>query len=199
METIGYIPDEVLRSNTYQLFHRTFLVRMAYIDLIDVEEIREYGYVSSGDSEDDACNANEKITAGFTIPKLLEFFRNKVPFYLSNQAEEHIMYQLIATHIHQWREYAESSYNMKKVPYDDLKDLSEMATLLYRNRDRSKDLTVISDIETIRRKFDTINGMIGIDDLLISDVKKEEPVDNPPHLVETSLLDSIFVGRGGFR
>lgn len=199
MEVTGYYRNQDLSTNLHQLFNRAFMVKMAYIDLLGTEEIQRYGYVSSGDPEDDRCNANEKIVVGMTIPKLLEFFRNKVPFYLVNISEEHVMYNIIATHLKQWREWSETSFNMKRIPYQDLVDLSEMAKLVYRARDRSKDQIIEDEMSKLNAQFGDIEGMISVQDLLVKPERKKKEREVIPHLQDASVLNDVFGNRGGFR
>ena len=191
METIRYITREEMNTNLYQLFHRSFLVRVTYIDLMDTEEVKLFGTRTSGDEHDDICNANEKVVVSLTIPNLLKLFRSKIPFYLFNKSEEHHMYSLIATHLKEWREYAQSSLNLKAIPMEDLNDLSEMAKLIYQNRDR--------DIKSIRNSFTSgqIGNMLSIEDILVKEDKKPKE-QKAPHLEEVSVLDEIFSRRSGY-
>lgn len=196
MKTIGYISNDEMRSNTYQLFHRPFRVKMAYIDLMDTKEIQDYGYVSSGDPDDDICNGNERIDVYFTIPKLLEFFKEQVPFYLVNKSEEHIMYEMITTHLTQWRQYAQTTFLTKSIPMEDLVDLSEMAKLIYQNRDRSKDLGIDNDLHVLKQAFNDIPDLVSVDDLLKKDIEGAKVEERAPHLEEAAMLTSIFNSRG---
>nr|DAU06111.1 MAG TPA: hypothetical protein [Caudoviricetes sp.] len=198
METIRYITREEMNTNLYQLFHRSFLVRVTYIDLMDTEEVKLFGTRTSGDEQDDICNANEKVVVSLTIPNLLKLFRSKIPFYLFNKSEEHHMYSLIATHLKEWREYAQSSLNLKAIPMEDLNDLSEMAKLIYQNRDREKD-TLDEDIKSIRNSFTSgqIGNMLSIEDILVKEPEKPKE-QKAPHLQEVSVLDEIFSSRNRF-
>ena len=196
-----YVDMNQLNSNIYKLEHSTFVVKVAWIDLMDVNEIKRYGTPTFGDPEDDKKNANEKVTVALTIPRLLELFRKRIPFHLTDKSNEHLIYNIIHTHLYEWREYAEQSKGMKfkldKIPYQDLKDLSEMASVLFASRDRTKD---------VRTQYDTIHSILDVPELitgssifeenrLIEESKQQEENEKAPHLAETSVLDQIFIHR----
>lgn len=198
----NYVDAREMKSNIYKLEHMVFTVRVAYIDLMDINEIQRYGTVTFGDAHEDKCNANEKVTVALTIPKLLELYRKQAPFYLTDKSQEHLIYNIIHTHILEWAEYVESvkgiRHYLDKVPYDDLKDLSAMASVLYAARDRTKDL--IKEIDTHMSMFDRSGGLITASMAIAmqeeEDRRREElKKDQHPHLEDMAKLDSLFARR----
>lgn len=198
-------PQE-LDSNLYRLFHQTFDVLVMYIDLLDTEEIRVFGHVSTGDDEEDTLNANRKIRCAFTIPKLLEFYRDHIPFYLPNDSEEHEMYDIITTHIREWTNYAQRSGNLKAVPYDDLIDLSSLATALFSARDRERDgfddVMITQDFGKVINKDlpdfgDVLKALQGYRDKSKQGTHEVE-AEKVPHLEDIALLRQIFTRNKKF-
>lgn len=197
-EFVRYITKEEMNTNVYKLMNTVFMVRMAYIDVVSHQEIKQYGLVSSGDPDDDRCNAFEKIKVGLKIPQMLEHYRNQVPFYLINETDEHMIYEIIYQHIYDWAEFAKSSRgmsaNLARVPYQDLKDLSQLADHIYKVRDREKDVkTITRELDWfVLGNIDEMNSVYG--DMAVQ-VKEETKEEVSPHLEAMQTLDQYFNRR----
>lgn len=200
-KNVVYTP-EILNSNIFKLEHTVFSVKVRQIDLMDINEIKRFGAITHGDPDDDRKNANSLITVGLTIPKLLGLFRKQVAFYLTNSTDEHLMYHIIYTHLLEWKEYVENAggirYKLDRVPYQDLKDLSEMACLLHSVRDRTKDMTSkMNEISNGLFEIDGYNQPVLGDfvEPVIQEDNQERKEDFAPHLLSQSVLDKVFRKR----
>lgn len=194
MKFLGYVTKEELESTVNQLFDRIFIVTIDYIHLMNINEIQRYGSITSGDLEDDKKNANERITVGMTIPKLVELYKNQIPFYLTDRTDDRTMYEIIFKHIHEWRVYAENTIYLNSVPFEDLIDLSEFASAIYKSRDQTKDID--PEVARLRNRFGRANGFLGISDIIKPEAKKEEKkTEIDPHQPDAAILDQIYNNR----
>lgn len=194
---------EELNSNLYALFHRVFGVRVTYIDLMDYNEISTYGHVSSGDPDEDTRNANSKVLVALTIPQMVEMFKNNIPLYFVDESDEHAMYDIIARHIYEWTLFANNTVNLKTVPYEDLKDLSDFATAIFSTRDREKD-AINDNMNQLHKQFGQIDdGLPSAMDIIGVPKNQVHQVQTPkqekiPHLVDSQTLGDIFSASRGF-
>lgn len=199
-----YLTRDEMNSSVYRLFNTPFVVRVAYIDLIDIGEIQRYGMITSGDEHDDRCNAHEKVTVALKIPKLLELFRKQIPFYLVDSSHEHLMYTIIHEHLIEWREYVEEcrgiNHLLGKVPYKDLRDLSEMATVIYKVRDRNNDRDITETINAINQSF-SVTGVYTGYDLFTREKEKTDLIEEmrnqqelAPHLADMGKISEKVRG-----
>ena len=56
----------------WKVFNEKFLVSVRAMDLMDIDDVKEYGYITSGDDEIDRVSAREKIMVMLTIPEMLQ-------------------------------------------------------------------------------------------------------------------------------
>lgn len=210
---LRYITKEDTESIEYRIEKRKFHVRIKYIDILDHDFIKEYGHVISDLEEDTISNLNFKVKCAYSVLQLATILSKGLSFYLINESEEHEMYNLIREYIKYWTDKARNNIYIRNVPLDKLNALSELATLLYKLRDRRKDPKYNDEIE-IRKQFGefdspfpSLNEIIKLkpdafnknnkSNILIpntnkKEIKKDEII---PHLNDIEILDNIFKER----
>ena len=203
---LRYIKKEEIDSIEYRIEKRLFHVKIKYIDTLDHEFIRNYGHIVSDLEEDTINNLESKVTCAYSVLQLATILKKGLSFYLISSSEEHEMYNLIREYISYWAEKARTTYGLPNIPHDKLMALSELATIIYKLRDRRKDYKYNDEV-VIRAKFGTfdsqlphLNEMIKIKNnqseynnvLNIKEKPKEEYI---PHLNDIELLDNIFKDR----
>lgn len=207
---LRYITKEELESIEYRIEKRKFHVRIKYIDTLDHEFIKEYGHVVSDLEEDTISSLNYKVSCAYSVLQLATILKQGFSFYLTGESEEHEMYNLIREYIKYWAEKANSNLYLKNIPFDKLNALSELATMLYKLRDRRKDYKYNDEIE-IRKQFGyfdspvpPLNEMIRLKPNVNSkntniltpiENKKEKKEEVVPHLNDIEILDNIFKER----
>lgn len=131
-----------------------------------------------------------------TIPKLVELYKNQIPFYLTNRTDDRTMYEIIFKHIHEWRVYAENTIYLNSVPFEDLMDLSEFASAIYKSRDQTKDID--PEVARLRNRFGRANGFLGISDIIKPEAKKEEKKQKSIHINQMPPSWIKFITIGDF-
>nr|DAS00486.1 MAG TPA: hypothetical protein [Caudoviricetes sp.] len=187
----------------WKVFNEKFLVSVRAMDLMDIEDVKEYGYITSGDDEIDRTSAREKIMVMLTIPEMLKLYSNHVNFYLQQSTDDKRLYDIICDHIREWREYAEVSrgysYRAANVPYQDLVDLGEMASALYTIRDKTKDIDEelrVLESMFVNRKWNVFAAFEKVqEEEKLQDTETEDKA--APHQEDLSTITGIFNRRRG--
>lgn len=196
LKPLNFVNVKEMQTNIWKLEHMVFPVKVRYIDVLNHGELKVYGMVSSGDEYEDRCNALETVTINATIPKMLEMYRKHIVFYLTDKTDDETIYSIIHQHLYDWNQYAQQQHNFlvkKEIPMNDLRDLSDLATIIYSQRLQSLD--VPKPIHY--RNFSEIKEL----DFLSIGFQKPEPTqetkeeDKPPHLQHTSALTMVFNRR----
>lgn len=202
-ENRQYVDLSEQDTTHWKVFHEKFLVSVRAMDLMDIDDVKEYGYITSGDDDIDRESAREKIMVMLTIPEMLELYSNHVNFYLQQSTDDKRLYDIICDHIREWREYAEVSrgysYRAANVPYQDLVDLGEMASALYTIRDKTKDIDEelrVLESMFVNRKWNVFAAFEKVqEEEKLQDTETEDKA--APHQEDLSTITGIFNRRRG--
>ena len=129
--TTEYIPEDK-RDTAWYIFNKLYHCKLRLIDTMSVDYIKEFGMMSSGDSDLDRESANTLIDRMLTIAQMAEFFNKGVTIRVLKDADCVSIYNAITDHLIAWKEQMNRIFNPSSAPIDDLKLLDKFAESVYK-------------------------------------------------------------------
>lgn len=185
-------------STAWRLFNTQFMIRIGYIYTLNSEDVEKYGAFSTGDADEDVSLTNSYVVVGLTIPKMVEYYKESVPFFFTQNTDDRKIYKLIYEHIREWRAYMQNNVLCGEVPVDDLIALGDFASAVHAVRDRSKDKK--ADIWQLGDSVRTQGNFLPMSAELFrtkQEVKEEQQkqYDRPAeHMADIEAIERVLYG-----
>lgn len=125
-----WVPYEQ-RGTAYWIFEELFVCQIPYIQMLDLEELQEYGMPTSGDASYDYGTANEMRQIMIPISEMVKYYAKGVQVYVVDPADTKRIYERISDHLIAWKEKLSKSLNMSGAPLEDLKLMDQFANAVY--------------------------------------------------------------------
>lgn len=119
------------KDTAYYIFEKRWVIRTRKIDVTSIEDIRRFGTPTSGDPTFDEYMKNEIVERYMTIAQMVEVAKNAGMIQVVKKQDSAEIYQRIQNHLLAWEDYVRRSYDLTKVPYDDLIELDKFAAIVY--------------------------------------------------------------------
>jgi len=113
------------------IFTHLFMCRIPNLQSMSVDYIKHMGMPTTGDPKIDAELANQLITTYLPISKMVEYFKDNVPVYITKKEDVKLMYRYISNHLTAWKQYLNVGLNLGNAPIDDLILLDQFANTVY--------------------------------------------------------------------
>jgi hypothetical protein len=127
-----WLPPEQ-RDTAWWIFHKLFLCRLQRIQTLTIEEMREFGTPTSGDSEYDKQMQNERVDRMLSIAQMMQYWSEGITIGVSDEKDTKLIYELITNHLSAWRNKLEFELNVRNAPIEDLVNLDKFANAVYRH------------------------------------------------------------------
>lgn len=128
----SWVPVEK-RDTAWWIFNQLFQCRAQRIQLMSMDEMKEYGTPTSGLPEYDAQMRNERVDVMLTIAKMVEYWDQGITIGIANEKDTKQIYELIANHLEAWKHRLMTELNNRGAPLDDLVKLDKFASVVYRH------------------------------------------------------------------
>jgi hypothetical protein len=128
-----WVPDDQ-RPTAWFLFDQsqTYAIHIAQMDVYSIDELRERGIPSTGDSDFDADIARATVRCHWTIAHMAERHNDGTSFSVVNDKDLVTIYQKIQNHLLFWRQQIDTSFHqINPELIDDLKLLEKFAVVVY--------------------------------------------------------------------
>lgn len=128
---VPYSMDPAQQSAAFKIFHYNYYAYISGLYLYSTEDIATFGYVTTGDSETDRVLATEEREVILTIAQMVAIHAEGGGVRLRNPKDSAQIYELIYTHLSDWRHEIENNPYRRKAPLDDLRAMDEFARELH--------------------------------------------------------------------
>lgn len=131
----SWVPVEQ-RTPAWWLFHELFHCRAQRIQLMSMEEMKEYGTPTSGDPDFDAQMRNERVDVMLPIAgprSMVTYWDQGITIGVANEKDTKRIYELIANHLEAWRHHLTTDLNNRGAPLDELLKLDKFASVVYKH------------------------------------------------------------------
>ena len=167
-----WIPYEQ-RGTAWRIWNELYQVMIPYIQMLSIEELKQYGMPTTGDPGYDYGTANEMRLIMIPISEMVEYFSKGVQVSIVNKNDVKTIYERISDHLNEWKKNLETSLNIGSAPLEDLKLMDRFANAVYEHaKYQFTDDTIAS---FMARRMDTrhadLNDMI---DRLETNTTKEQ-------------------------
>ncbi|WP_144106597.1 hypothetical protein [Paraburkholderia sp. BCC1886] len=125
-----WLPPEQ-RDSAWYIFHQLFNCRVQRIATISVNEMRDFGTPTSGETEYDKQMQNERIDRMLTIAQMVKYWKEGVTIGVTNEKDTKQIYQLITDHLVAWKNRLAEELVIRNAPLDELTDLDRFANTVY--------------------------------------------------------------------
>lgn len=117
--------------NIVALFEYRYRVLMNQMDVMPLEERREFGTVSSGDKKIDKAMAVSYIPVYLTINEMIMNYEKVIPMRLAEPRDAKKIFEAIIAHTGAWREALKHVMNVGSAPVEDLITMENFAASIY--------------------------------------------------------------------
>lgn len=121
------------KNSNYYIFEYLFFCKIPNLNSMSVEYIRHFGMTTTGNKDIDAVVNNQLITVMIPISAMVEYYRQGIAVYITEQDDILTIYNFISHHLNQWKEKISRSINSGTAPVDDLIAMDEFANSVYEN------------------------------------------------------------------
>lgn len=117
----------------WKLFNCMFSCTVRALDTYSTDYLELRGTVTQQNSLKDRQAASAIIYREMTINTMLELFRSGAKISVLDPADTKKIYDIIAEHLEDWKEYLNTRLNTGDAPLDDLVELDRFATVVYKH------------------------------------------------------------------
>lgn len=119
------------KDTSYYIFEKRWVVRTRKMDVTSIEDIKRFGTPTSGDPQFDEYMRQEIVERYMTINQMLDIVNQQGMLQIVKKQDVAEIYQRIQDHLNAWHEYAKKSYDLSRIPHDDLIELDNFANIVY--------------------------------------------------------------------
>lgn len=130
---VAYAPEGI---NTIQrtgapIWENLYGARVAYVDTLSVERIKNSGLYSTGNRQLDRQMHQDQVNVMISIDAMVEYFRSGVVIHFTRPADTRDIYDIVNNYLLAWKAQVENGLNLSDVPVDDLMVLDRFAEKIY--------------------------------------------------------------------
>lgn len=122
--------EEQLDTRHY-IFNMLFHVRIPYIQMLSIQEIKDFGMSHCGVASFDKQTANEHRDIMIPIAKMAEYFKNGAQIYIPLESDIKLIYEHITNHLNAWKNEIRNNLHIGSAPIEDLKLLDQFGNAIY--------------------------------------------------------------------
>jgi hypothetical protein len=123
--------EEKDRGTNWYLFHELYHVRIPYLQMLSIEELKHFGMPTTGDPEYDKQVARENRDVMLSIQRCAELYDSGAVIGVVNFKDTRRIYERISNHLESWASHIRGNMNKVKVPVKDLLLLDRFAHSIY--------------------------------------------------------------------
>lgn len=124
--------DEKDRA-AWKIFNVMFQCTVRALDTYSTDHLLLRGMVSTGSAASDKHTANAAVYREMTINGMVELFRSGAKVSVVNVADTKKIYDIVSEHLEDWKTYLQTQMNTRDAPFDDLVELDEFASVVYKH------------------------------------------------------------------
>lgn len=115
----------------YPIFQQRYMVRVPWMQMRTIEDIRYFGTPVSGDSRSDRMMAEQENIAMLTINEMVELFKQGSKIGVVDGKDTERIYTQVSIYLEFWKDKIKRSINQSSVPVEDLLSMDQFAAALY--------------------------------------------------------------------
>lgn len=146
MDTDVYIEPSKRDTRYYIWNQRIYLCRIRYMDTRTVDDLREFGMPTSGDSFYDREISNEIVQRMLTIAEMEDYFNRGIDVSVVTPSDTKRIYEAVSNHLVAWKNHLQISLNVKDPDIDGLVRLDVFANAIYAHAKRHFSTDVVDSI-----------------------------------------------------
>lgn len=123
--------DEKDRDTSWYLFHELYHVRVQYLQMLSIEELKHFGMPTTGDPDYDKQVARENRDIMLSIQRCAELFESGAVVGVVVHKDTRRIYERISNHLEAWASHIRGNMNQRPVPVKDLLLLDRFAHSIY--------------------------------------------------------------------
>lgn len=124
------------RHPAWEIWNLKWHCRMPYNQARSIEDIKQFGYISSGDQQLDRQRANQTWESMLTIAQMCDYFQEGADIRVRKKEDTVKIYNIISNHLEGWQRFLAVNINMKGPPLEDLILLDRFASVVYEHAKR---------------------------------------------------------------
>lgn len=113
------------------IWDNIYRVIIRYVDTLKVDDIKNFGLPTVGDSYLDREMHNQPMQLCITINDMVEYFKRGVMIRLVDNQDAERIYNVVNNYLLAWKDRLEKQINIGDAPMEDLLDLDRFATEVY--------------------------------------------------------------------
>ena len=191
-----YIPPEQ-RDARYPIWHVLYRCRVPYGATFSVDQLRRFGYPTSGDRARDQQQINVNEDRMLTIDQMFEYWRAGVTVSLVTYSDSEKVYNAITAYLEHWKRELLNMIDASRAPTSDLIQLDEYASVVY---DKAKHCFTKADVDSILARRMTSLLRFGKGNILIdkptekaqAEAEKEDVDPHPPRQDNIEFFETFL-------
>lgn len=183
------------KDTAYYVFKQLFRVRVKEIDMMTPEQVKERGFLSSGDIERDKQAAHELRERYMPIARMAELYAKGVQVGICHRPDTKLIYEYTQAHLEAWKKVLARSLNEAKVNRQDLIDLDKFAQAIWQHARYFYPNNAKADSPLARR----ISGLAGLGANPLGPAPVTKPIPEAEQTPEQRSQEQLLDERYGRR
>lgn len=127
--------NNILEQNraVWKLFNIMFSCTVRSVDNYSIDHLAMRGMIDSGSALKNKQTANALVYREMTINTMVELYKTGATVNIVNPADTKKIYEIVAEHLEDWKEYLRTQMNTGDAPIEDLILLDKFASIVYKH------------------------------------------------------------------